>query len=188
MKYFLILVSFMLYLGTVSHPEILNQKEFRVESSISSKNIFTSSNFSVSKTSYKNANYYILTSRRNDNPEIFQKLFLQTTSLEKMAKMGKGEELVICVYYYKSELGYRENINLSSEELNAEVLFIESVRSQRYYYDYCGTNMYLKRTKDDTLLLLINNSLQTPSNWYEVKDSAIELSNEAFDELSKITS
>lgn len=102
--------------------------------------------------------------------------------------MGKGEELVICVYYYKSELGYRENINLSSEELNAEVLFIESVRSQRYYYDYCGTNMYLKRTKDDTLLLLINNSLQTPSNWYEVKDSAIELSNEAFDELSKITS
>ena len=188
MKYTFLIISFLINLGSEGYPQILSVKEFMVERSSPIKNIFTSKNFSISKSSFKRNNYYVLTSRRNDNPEIFQKIFLDSGSFERIPKMEKGEELVVCVYYYEKELGYRKDINLSTEELSDEVVHIESVRSQKYYYDYCGTNMFLKKINDNTLLILINNSLQTPSNWYENKENLIELTKESFNELINLSS
>jgi len=188
MKYALLMVSFFSMINLGTHPKVLCIKEFKIETSSPTKNVFTSNNFSISKSRFKDEHFYILTSRRNDNPEIFQTLFLNSKSFESISKMDKGEELKVCVYYYKKEVGQREEINLSSKELFDEVTFIERVRSQRYYYEYCGTNVFLKKTNDNTLLLLINNSLQTPSNWYEHKENLIELTEEPLNELLELIS
>ena len=188
MKYAFLIISFLSIINLGTHPKILSVKEFKIEISLPTENVFTSNNFSISKSRFKGERFYILTSRRNDNPEIFQTLFLNSKSFESISKMDKGEALKVCVYYYKKEVGQREEINLSSQELLDEVTFIERVRSQRYYYEYCGTNMFLKKTNDNTLLLLINNSLQTPSNWYENKENLIELTGEPLNELLELIS
>ena len=121
MKYTFFILLFFFNFGLDNHPKILNIKEFKIENSSPTKNIFTSNIFSISKTRFKNENFYILTSRRNDNPEIFQTLFLNSKSFESISKMNKGEELKVCVYYYGKEIGYRDDINLSDEELFDEV-------------------------------------------------------------------
>lgn len=188
MKSTILIIALVFNLGLNSHPNIQNVKEFKIETPSPSTNIFTSNNFSLSKSTYKGAAYYILTSRRNDNSEIFQTLFLNSKSIEEIGKMEKGDELKVCVYYYKDELGYREDINLSKQELIDEVTYIASVRSQKYYYEYCGTNMFLKKTQDNSLLLLINNSYVTPTNWYDNKENLIELNNQSYHDLLELIS
>ena len=184
MKILLLVFGFLL---TVKHPQVIDVKEFSLEDSGTSKNIFTSSNFSLSKTNFKKNTYYILSSRRNDDENVFQTLFLDTYAFEKIPDMNNGEEISVCVYYYKkNENYYRENINLTSEEITDEVIYIEGVRSQKYYYDYCGTNIFIKKTDDDSLLLLINNSLQTPKNWYESSDGVIEIKDKTLEELNEL--
>lgn len=102
--------------------------------------------------------------------------------------MRDEEEIVVCVYYYKNESGFRENINLTPDEIKNEVIYIDKVRNQKYYYNYCGTNMFLKKTNDGSLLLLINNSLQTPKNWYELNSGFIEIKNENLESFISLIS
>lgn len=188
MTYIILIITIIFNLGLNNHPIILNVKEIEVEASSPSTNIFTSNKFSISKSTYKDEIYYILNSRRNDNSEIYQTLFLNSKAFEKLEKMKKGEELSVCVYYYKDEIEFRDDINLSEQELLDEVTFIENVRSQKYYYEYCGTKMFLKRTNDNSLLLLINNALQTPENWYDNKENLIELKNQSYSDLLELIS
>lgn len=88
----------------------------------------------------------------------------------------------------QEEFGYRDNINLTSEEIKNEVTYIDEVRNQKYYYDYCGTNMFIKKINEGSLLLLINNTLQTPKNWYELNTGLIEIKNENLDNLNSLIS
>ena len=76
MLYIFFIISFLLNSDLDNHPKILTVKEFKIESSLPTENIFTSNNFSISKSNFKDENFYILTSRRNDNQEVFQTLFL----------------------------------------------------------------------------------------------------------------
>ena len=188
MLYLFFIISFLLNSDLDNHPKILTVKEFKIESSLPTENIFTSNNFSISKSNFKDENFYILTSRRNDNQEVFQTLFLNSKSFESISKMSIGQELKVCVYYYEKELEYREDINLSDEELSKEVTYIEGVRNQKYYYEYCGTNLFVKKTNDNKLLILINNSLQTPSNWYDNKENLIELKGKPLNDLLELLS
>ena len=188
MLYIFFIISFLLNSDLHNHPKILTVKEFKIESSLPTENVFTSNNFSISKSNFKDENFYILTSRRNDNQEVFQTLFLNSKSFESISKMNKGQELKVCVYYYEKELGYREDINLSDEELSKEVTYIEGVRNQKYYYEYCGTNFFVKKTNDNKLLILINNSLQTPSNWYDNKENLVELKGKPLNDLLELLS
>ena len=87
-----------------------------------------------------------------------------------------------------SDLSNDEIINLSDEELSKEVTYIEGVRNQKYYYEYCGTNLFVKKTNDNKLLILINNSLQTPSNWYDNKENLIELKGKPLNDLLELLS
>lgn len=188
MLYIFFIISFLLNSDLDNHPKILTVKEFKIESSLPTENIFTSNNFSISKSNFKDENFYILTSRRNDNQEVFQTLFLNSKSFESISKMSIGQELKVCVYYYEKELEYREDINLSDEELSKEVTYIEGVRNQKYYYEYCGTNLFVNKTNDNKLLILINNSLQTPSNWYDNKENLIELKGKPLNDLLELLS
>ena len=188
MFYVFFIISFLLNSDLDNHPKILTVKEFKIESSLPTENVFTSNNFSISKSNFKDENYYILTSRRNDNQEVFQTLFLNSKSFESISKMNKGQELKVCVYYYEKELGYREDINLSDEELSKEVTYIEGVRNQKYYYEYCGTNLFVKKINDNKLLILINNSLQTPLNWYDNNENLIELKGKPLKDLLELLS
>lgn len=188
MLYIFFVISFLLNSDLDNHPKILTVKEFKIESSLPTENIFTSNNFSISKSNFKDENFYILTSRRNDNQEVFQTLFLNSKSFESISKMSIGQELKVCVYYYEKELEYREDINLSDEELSKEVTYIEGVRNQKYYYEYCGTNLFVNKTNDNKLLILINNSLQTPSNWYDNKENLIELKGKPLNDLLELLS
>ncbi len=188
MKYTILVVSLLFNFVLDNHPKILTVKEFKIESPLPKENVFTSNNFSISKSNFKDENFYILTSRRNDNQEVFQTLFLNSKSFESISKMNKGQELKVCVYYYEKELGYREDISLSNEELSKEVTYIEGVRNQKYYYEYCGTNLFVKKTSDNKLLILINNSLQTPSNWYDNKENLIELKEEPLNDFLELLS
>ena len=188
MLYIFFIISFLLNSDLDNHSKILTVKEFKIESSLPTENIFTSNNFSISKSNFKDENFYILTSRRNDNQEVFQTLFLNSKSFESISKMSIGQELKVCVYYYEKELEYREDINLSDEELYKKVTYIEGVRNQKYYYEYCGTNLFVKKTNYNKLLILINNSLQTPSNWYDNKENLIELKGKPLNDLLKLLS
>lgn len=170
------------------YPKVIDVKEFSVDPFNSSSNLFTSTYFSVSKTKFNKNTYYILTSRRNDDVDIFQTIFLDSNSFENISNMRDEEEIVVCVYYYKEESGFRENINLTPDEIKNEVIYIDKVRNQKYYYDYCGTNMFIKKTNEGSLLLLINNSYQTPKNWYELNSGFIEIKNENRDNLNSLIS
>lgn len=171
-----------------NHPVVIEIKEFIVDYTTKSDNIFTSNDFSISKTNFNKNTYYIFTSRRNDDENIFQTLFIDSKSFEKTLNLKNEEEISVCVYYYKKEFGYRDNINLTSEEIKNEVTYIDEVRNQKYYYDYCGTNMFIKKTNEGSLLLLINNTLQTPKNWYELNTGLIEIKNENLDNLNSLIS
>jgi hypothetical protein len=188
MKFVFLIMSFLFQSSLDNHPKILDVKEFRIESSLPVQNVFTSNNFSISKSKYEGENFYILTSRRNDNQEIFQTLFLNSKSLEDLPKMDKGQELKVCIYFYKKELGYRGDINLSDKELSDEIIFIEGVRNQKYFYEYCGTNMFVKKTEDEKFFILINNTLQTPKNWFDNKENLIELTKESLNDLFELLS
>jgi hypothetical protein len=182
MKY---LVSFLFMLVAVNSSDVktLGVIEFTVDDPAVSNNIFTANEFSIAKSALGGKKYYILSSKRNDNPEIFQKIFLNTKHFEAISEMKSNEELAVCVYYYKKELGYRDDVKLSNGELASEIKFIDRVVNQPYYYDYCGTNMFIKKTKKNSLLLLINNSYQTPSNWYDLNQDFIEIKEELLTEL-----
>ena len=186
MKYLLLSSLYFFLMFTNHEPEIISVSEFNVVSPNTKNNIFTSKDFSISKSKYKNNYYYILTSKRNDNQEVFQKLFLNTSSFEKISNLNNGEEETVCVYYYKKEVGFREDIKLGSEELVGEIKYIDGVRSQKYFYEYCGTNMFVKKTGDDTLLILINNTYQTPRNWYEKEVDRIELVGDSYNKLVEL--
>ena len=67
-----------------------------------------------------------------------------------------------------------------------EIKYIDGVRSQKYFYEYCGTNMFVKKTGDDTLLILINNTYQTPRNWYEKEVDRIELVGDSYNKLVEL--
>lgn len=198
MKIFLLLVGLFIFSGSKeldikndvlhNHPVVLEIKEFIVDYPTKSDNIFTSNDFSISKTNFNKNTYYIFTSRRNDDENIFQTLFIDSKSFEKTLNLKNEEEISVCVYYYKKEFGYRDNINLTSEEIKNEVTYIDEVRNQKYYYDYCGTNMFIKKTNEGSLLLLINNTLQTPKNWYELNTGLIEIKNENLDNLNSLIS
>ena len=112
MKYLLLSSLYFFLMFTNHEPEIISVSEFNVVSPNTKNNIFTSKDFSISKSKYKNNYYYILTSKRNDNQEVFQKLFLNTSSFEKISNLNNGEEETVCVYYYKKEVGFREDIKL----------------------------------------------------------------------------
>ena len=102
--------------------------------------------------------------------------------------MDKGQELKVCIYFYKKQLGYRADINVSDKELSDEIIFIEGVRNQKYFYEYCGTNMFVKKTEDEKFLILINNTLQTPKNWFDNKENLIELTKESLNDLFELLS